>query len=417
MNRLPSAIFRVQQDIPASLTSRLLNVSGDAFPDCLSSHHPYSFHHSFFLPRWLWSILALNFHGNNILFIPLVLQKTFNPSIRHFHHLVRSNYMKHVTFSDRSTIPTEFYKYVIQTPLLLYSSPHTPWQGIYLKDETKQNTGAFKFRGNFHRLLGMSSMTDLVVTTASTGNHGVGLSTSARILGVQACIFVPATTPRVKFERLEKTGATIFTVDGDYDQCKHRSQTFAVETGAYYIPSFDDLTIITGHKSLFAEVEKQQDSDFDTVFVPVGGGGLLAACIEHYKGTSVKIVGVELDSAPAMARSLAQGQRTILEHAEGRAEGLLVREVGSIPFEIAQQAQNLEIFLVTEEQIRYAIRLLWERNNIRAEGAGAAATAAALLYPRANRSQKALAIVSGGNIDESYFQEALATALPKDLDR
>ena len=183
----------------------------------------------------------------------------------------------------------------------------------------------------------------------------------------------------------------------------------------YYIPSFDDLTIIQGHRSLFAEVEREQEQPFDVVFVPVGGGGLLAASIQHYEGSNVKIVGVELDSAPAMARSLAQGERIVLERAEGRAEGLLVREVGSIPFQIAQKAHNLEMFLVSDEQIQIAIRLLWEHSQIRAEGAGAASVAAALFYPHTQRTQRALAVISGGNIDESYFQEALAARLPDDL--
>ncbi len=323
--------------------------------------------------------------------------------------------MQRVVPNNTDTLLSQFYQHVIQTPLLRYGAPRTPWQEIYLKDETRQTTGAFKFRGNFHRLLGMSATANQVVTTASTGNHGAGLSTSASILGMRACIFVPTTTPQVKLERLVKVGATVFKVDGDYDQCKQRSQVFAAETGAPYIPSFDDLDIIAGHRSLFAEVEKQQEQAFDVIFVPVGGGGLLTACLQHYEGRNVKIVGVELDSAPAMTRSLALGHRVMLERAPGRAEGLLVREAGEIPFQIAQQAQNLEMFLVSDEQIRFAIRLLWEQNGIRAEGAGAAALAAALLYPQAQRTQRTLAIVSGGNIDESYFQEALATVRPKDM--
>jgi threonine dehydratase len=189
--------------------------------------------------------------------------------------------------------------------------------------------------------------------------------------------------------------------------CKQFSQAFALETGNTYIPSFDDPEIIAGHMSLFSEVEIQQSQGFDVLFVPVGGGGLLSACLQYYQERKVKVIGVELDSAPAMSLSLAQGQLVTLERAVGRAEGLLVRQVGAVPFQIAQQAKNLEIFLVSEEQIRDAIRLLWEYNGIRAEGAGAAALAAALCYPQANRDQKALTIVSGGNIDESYFQDAL----------
>ena len=251
----------------------------------------------------------------------------------------------------RKTDPflVQFYRHVVRTPLLQYSMPRTPWGELYLKDETKQTTGAFKFRGNFNRLLCIPS-TRQVVTTASTGNHGLGLATAARLLGMQAHVFVPATTALVKLQSIVKAGAIISKVDGDYEVCKQFSQAFALETGNTYIPSFDDPEIIAGHMSLFSEVEIQQSQGFDVLFVPVGGGGLLSACLQYYQESKVKVIGVELDSAPAMSLSLAQRQLVTLERAVGRAEGLLVRQVGAIPFQIAQQAKNLEIFLVSEEQ-------------------------------------------------------------------
>jgi threonine dehydratase len=320
--------------------------------------------------------------------------------------------MQPVVPCETDPLLSQFYQHIIQTPLLPYKMPHTPWQYLYLKDETKQVTGSFKFRGNLRRLLCIPSL-DQGVVTASTGNHGLGLATAAHILGERAHVFLPTTTALVKQQSIMEAGAIVSKIDGDYEQCKRASQVFARETGAAYIYGFDDPEIIAGHMSLFSEVEGQHSQGFDTIFVPIGGGGLLAACLQYYQGRNVKIVGVELDSAPAMALSLAQGQRVVLERVVGRAEGLLIREVGAIPFQIAQQAKNLEIFLVSDEQICYAIRLLWEYNGIRAEGAGAAALAAALCYPQASQDQKALAIVSGGNIDEEQFQGALMSATPK----
>jgi threonine dehydratase len=321
---------------------------------------------------------------------------------------LRSSYLlaAYSTSGGDFLFSTQFYQHVIKTPLTFFGNQQTSWREIYLKDETKQVTCAFKFRGNFHRLLRIPSAVR-VVTTASTGNHGLGLSTSASILGFQAQVFVPATTSRVKLQALMEVGATISMVDGDYDHCKSASKSFAATTGASYIPSFDDSEIICGHSSLFYEMDNQCPQGFDAIFVPIGGGGLLAACIQHYQGKKVKIVGVELDSAPAMYLSLSRGKRVVLEQAVGRAEGLLVREIGEIPFKVAKHAQNFEVMLVSDLQIRRAIRLLWEHCDIRAEGAGAAALAAALHYSKAARDQKAVAIVSGGNIDEIYFQEAL----------
>jgi len=252
------------------------------------------------------------------------------------------------------------------------------------------------------------------VTAASTGSHGLGLSIAARIRGIQARIFVPAQTAHVKIAAIETNGATVVKVDGDYEQARLTSVSFAEETGATYISGFDDHDIITGNTSLFSEIEDLHPEEFDVVFVPVGGGGLLAACLQYFQNQEkrVKIVGVELDSAPAMSLSLSHGRRVILEQVVGRAEGLLVRQVGAIPFQIAQQARDLEIFLVSDAQIDQAIRLLWQHHGIRAEGAGAAALAAALRYPQASRDQKAVAVVSGGNIDEAAFQEALGSLDP-----
>lgn len=301
--------------------------------------------------------------------------------------------------------PGKYYQHVLVTPLIPYKGTNEPWREIWLKDETQQTTRAFKFRGNFFRLLDMAPGSS--VSTASTGNHGLGLSTSAKILDLQAHVFVPVTTPRVKLQSILQTGAHIYQIDGDYDQCKCCAESFARATGATYIPSFDDLSIIKGHSSLFCELDQQHPQGFDVVFVPVGGGGLLAACIQHYYRKGTRIVGVELDSAPAMKLSLAAGDRILLPQVIGRAEGLLVRLVGTIPFKIARDAENLEIALVRDAAIRRAIQLLWRNNGIRAEGAGAAGLAAALEYPLSSLSQRVLCIVSGGNIDEDYLQEAL----------
>src|SRR5689334_5196587 len=148
---------------------------------------------------------------------------------------------------------SSFYQHVLQIPLCPYTGAQTHWKELYLKDETAQITKAFKFRGNCYRLL-CESPTARVVTAASTGSHGLGLSIAARIRGIQAHIFVPAKTARVKTQAMEANGATITKVDGDYEQARLASLSFAEETGATHIPGFDDYDIITGNTSLFAEI-------------------------------------------------------------------------------------------------------------------------------------------------------------------
>ena len=301
--------------------------------------------------------------------------------------------------------PQEFYQQVVVTPLIRYQGLNTSWREIWMKDETKQITHSFKFRGNFFRLL--EAPPNSTVVTASTGNHALGMATAAKILCLRAQVFVPATISQLKVQAITDLGAKVVVVDGDFDACKCEAEKCSATTGAPYISGFDDLSIIRGHSSLFYEIHDQYPQGFDVVFVPVGGGGLLAGCLQYYQGTKTKVVGVELDSVPSMKVALAAGKQVTLPPATTRTEGLLVRTAGIVPFQIAQQAEHLEIVLVSDALIQRTIRLLWECNSIRAEGAGAAALTAALHYQQASWDQRVMVVVSGGNIDEKHFQEAL----------
>ncbi len=302
--------------------------------------------------------------------------------------------------------PKEFYQHVVVTPLTAYNGPMLLWRDLQLKDETKQVAQSFKFRGNFHRLLEEREGTTVV--TSSTGNHGIGMSTAARILGLKPRVFVPAKISRVKAQAIEALGATLSMVDGGYDECTEEAKRFSAETGAPYISSLDDLSVVRGHSSLFYEASEQYPQGFDIVFVPVGGGGLLAGCLSHFRGTGVKIVGVELEGVPSMKLALETGNRTLLPPVSSIAEGMLVRRAGVLPFQLAKEYEQLEIVLISDDLIQQAIYLLWHYTGIRAEGAGAAAFAAALHYQAGMPQQRALAVISGGNIDETTFQKALA---------
>ena len=145
--------------------------------------------------------------------------------------------------------PKEFYQHVVVTPLTPYAGDHAQWQDLQLKDETKQVTHSFKFRGNFHRLL--EEPEGATVVTSSTGNHGIAMSTAARMLGLKSRVFVPKKISQVKVQKIEQLGATITMVDGGYDECTDEALRFSAETGAPYISSLDDPSIVRGHSSLF----------------------------------------------------------------------------------------------------------------------------------------------------------------------
>lgn len=278
------------------------------------------------------------------------------------------------------------------TPVRTYMGKKGSWTNILLKDETTQITGAFKYRGVRNFFLERQIAGGVV--TASTGNHGLAVATCAQRFNLPVCVYVPTRTNPLKVERLKSVGAQLIYVEGDFEECAEKAQQFAALHDFTFIHSFEEIEIITGHESMFNEIDEEQH-DFSTVYVPVGGGGLLTACLNHYTNRNVKVVGVEFEGAPALTHSLMKGELLTLKSINGKAEGLLVKQIGTKAFNKASLC-NVETILVTEKEMENAIRLLWHHNQIRAEHAGAAALAAALKSTQ--QSETAMAVISGGNL-------------------
>ncbi|MEU9372571.1 pyridoxal-phosphate dependent enzyme [Streptomyces sp. NPDC048255] len=291
----------------------------------------------------------------------------------------------------------------LTTPLVSYGGAHG-WRELLLKDETRQRSGAFKYRGVWRRTGLLPAGTLLI--TASTGNHASALAEAARARGQHARIYVPATTPGAKLQRIAAQGAETVLVDGGYDECEALARAEADSGCGVFVHSFDDSETIAGHQSLFREAAAQGGLP-DIVFVPLGGGGLITAAIRQWGEAGVRIVGVEHRNAPAMRESLAAGRRILLDSATGLPEGLLVRRIGRIPFDACRH-RGQQVTAVDDDELHRAMALLWTRARIRAEGAGAAAFAAALRA--SGPGLRALAVVSGGNIDEPVWRRCLAAA-------
>ncbi|MFF4567919.1 threonine/serine dehydratase [Streptomyces sp. NPDC001435] len=278
--------------------------------------------------------------------------------------------------------------------------PHG-WHSILIKDETQQISGAFKYRGNAHKVGQLAAGSALV--TASTGNHASGLAQAASARGLPLHVFVPRTTPLAKQYKITDAGAEVELVDGGYDDCEVLARRYAAARSAVFVHSFDDPDIIQGHRSLYREVREEAGLP-DTAFIPVGGGGLVAAGIAEWRNEATEILGVEYRAAPAMRMSLQAGRRVQLDSAHGLPEGLLVRRIGARSFEACQD-YGLEVRTVGDEELHRAMRILWAEAGIRAEGAGAAAFAAALQAP--NPHKVALCVVSGGNIDDQVWKNCI----------
>lgn len=289
-------------------------------------------------------------------------------------------------------LPTTLIK---QTPLLVCEHGLSP---IYLKDESQQETGAFKIRG-VAKFLGADPSQGPVVT-ASTGNHGAAVATVADLLRRDAHVFVPDDTPAVKTRRITAAGAILHPYPGDYTSCASAAAEWADTNSGTYVPSFDEHRIIDGHAGLYREAQTQMGRTPSTVFAPVGGGGLLAAGILSFDPGPTRVVGVELAGGDAMRQSLAAGHRLSVDVPRGVAEGLCVREVGRVTFRLAAWAR-VGIQTATVDELQAAVYHLWHFHGVRAELAGAAAFAAAY---RARREDAILAIISGGNIETSVFE-------------
>lgn len=301
--------------------------------------------------------------------------------------------------------PEHYYQQVIRTPLVRYQGSLAPGSELWLKDETKQVGKSFKFRGTYHRLLEEAPGTTVV--TASTGNHGMGVSLAAQLLNLRVQVFVPAHISTIKAEKLAQLGANVEKVDGGYDECVQEALRFSRETGAPYISSLDDPSVVHGHSSLFREIREEIKGDLDSLWLPVGGGGLLAGCLDCYQGSGLPIIGVELECVPSMKIALENNERVLLPPASSMAEGMLVRQAGVLPLKKARAYPHFNVELISEEEIKHALYLLWKHNNIRAEGAGASAVAAALSDLESHSNQRVVAVISGGNIDEETFQAAI----------
>ncbi len=298
----------------------------------------------------------------------------------------------------------------ITTPLAPISLPIEGAQ-VYLKMENLQHTGVFKLRGAYFK---MSTLTDeqkkLGVVTCSAGNHAQGVAYSSREFGIPATIFIPSIAPQSKIDRTAAYGDTveIKIIDGSFEAAKEAAEAFAEETGAIYVPPYNDACIMAGQGTIGLEI-MDACSDLDAIVVPVGGGGLIGGIALAAKtiNPDIKVYGVESEGAPSMHASLKAGKPTTVTTEESLADGLDIACPGDQTFAVAQEYVD-DVFVITEEEIAQAIKTLGAEEKIIAEGAGACAFAAVSLglVPLEDNA-KVACVVSGGNIDASKFAEIM----------
>lgn len=272
---------------------------------------------------------------------------------------------------------------------------------VYLKFETLQPTFSYKIRGAWNAvlmLLERGVVPNLV--TASAGNHGRALAAAARDARLALRVYVPASAPRVKVSAIRAAGAEIRTAE-DYDDAERQAQADTDRSGSCYISPYSHPDVIAGAGTIGLELLENLP-DMDTIVVPVGGGGLISGIAISTGGTTTTVVGVEAQASSPFTQSLAAGRIVPISVGPTLADGLAGNlDPASITFEIVKSRVH-GISVVSEDDIRSAIRGMLNEERLVVEGAAATAVAAVLsggLKDHAPRAQRVAVVVSGANID------------------
>ncbi len=307
-----------------------------------------------------------------------------------------------VSFEDIEHARKLIKGHIKTTPL--HHSPHLSEmiQGsVYLKLENEQITGSFKVRGALNRLMTLTKeQASRGIITASTGNHGLGTAYAAKKLGISAKVVFPKDASPTKMEKMQKAGVEVIQ-DVGYEEIEHYARNLAVKRGLTYVSPYNDPMIIAGAGTSGLEIVEQLNN-IDTVIVPIGGGGLVSGIATAVKAMSphTEIIGVQSEVSPEVYESWKAGHWVDAEESDSLAQGLMGGvESDSITLDIIQEQVD-RIVLVTEKSILEAIRVLYEKENLIIEGAGAASTAVLLELKNELRGKLVVAVVSGGNISE-----------------
>lgn len=314
-----------------------------------------------------------------------------------------------VSYSDIVAARENIGKYIYRTPL--EPSIHLSGKGsnVFLKLECQQRLKSFKVRGALNKLMSLSEEEKRKgVIAVSSGNHGAGVSYSARVLGgIDAKIFVPETTPKAKVEKIEYYGATIVKTGVNYDEAHMAALEIQKKEQRTFVDPCSDPVVIAGAGTIALEII-EQCPDTDIILVPIGGGGLITGIGVAAKQLkpSVKIIGVQTGACPAMIRSLQDNICYTEYPTEPSICDALVGGVGEIPFQMAKYCID-DILEVGEALIRKAVRHLLTTEKAVAEPASAVGIAAVLDRPSIFEGRNTAVVITGGNLDDKLMRDIL----------
>ena len=274
---------------------------------------------------------------------------------------------------------------------------------VWMKREDLQPVHSFKLRGAYNKISGLTDE-DCArgVIAASAGNHAQGVALAARKLGVKALIVMPRTTPSIKVEAVRLLGARVKLSGDAYDDAYEYAAGHAAETGMTFVHPYDDREVIAGQGTIGLEILHEHEDDIHAIFVPVGGGGLIAGVAAAVKALrpQIRVIGVEPDEAPCMYEALRRGRRIKLKQVGIFADGVAVRQAGKEPFRIAREHVD-EVITVSTDEICAAIKDIFDDNRAVVEPAGALAIAGIKRYVERTgiQGESLVAINSGANMN------------------
>ncbi|WP_214410191.1 pyridoxal-phosphate dependent enzyme [Sphaerisporangium fuscum] len=280
---------------------------------------------------------------------------------------------------------------------------------VHLKCENFQRVGAFKFRGAYNAISRLSAdQLAKGIAAYSSGNHAQAVALAARELGSSAVILMPEDVPRSKADAVAGYGAEIVTYDRYTGDREAIGAALAAERGLALVPPYEHPHVIAGQGTAALELIEEV-GDLDALLVPVGGGGLIAGCATAAKGLrpGIRVVGVEPEAGDDTKRSLEAGRRVEIPIPRTIADGQAAGIPGELTFSINRRLVD-EITLVTDDDIRAAMRLAFERLKIVIEPSGASALAALLAGRVQPVPPRVGVVISGGNIGAQRFAELYA---------
>ena len=270
---------------------------------------------------------------------------------------------------------------------------------IYLKAEFRQKTGSFKIRGAYYKIKSLSENEKKNgVVAASAGNHAQGVAFASSLEKIPCTIVMPKNASPAKVAATKGYGANVILEGINYDESSAKAKEIATQTGATIIHAFDDPQIIAAQGVIGLEILEDLP-DVDEVYLPIGGGGLIAGTLIAIKekNPNVKVIGVQSKSFPSMHESIKQGSITSSGGERTIADGISVKVPGQLTFAIISKLVD-DVVLVDDTEITNAMFLLMERMKFVVEPAGAASLAY-LISKKPSPGKKIVAVLAGGNVD------------------